>query len=321
MSEILVYIEDYKDELSKASLEALGAGQKLGTVSVVIVANKVDKNSLVANLGKYGVETLYVLEAAQVNEYYHSVQSAALNELVEKLEYDTIVFPANPDNNDLVARLAVQQGAALLTEVGGVTAEGHFIHSVYGGEYQVTTASNTGPTVVTVAPGAFTVEDKPVSTKLVELSLPTMETVQQVKILDFTPASSSSRPNLATAKVVVAGGRGVGSAEGFTNVVEPLADALGAAVGASRVAVDSGYYPSKFQVGQTGVTVAPQLYLALGISGAIQHKAGMQSAKNIIVIDQAEDTPFFEIADLAIVGDLYNIVPKLTEEINRYKKG
>ena len=136
-------------------------------------------------------------------------------------------------------------------------------------------------------------------------------------VTGFTPAERGNRPDLAQAKVVVAGGRGVGSAEGFTDIVEPLADALGGAVGVTRDVVDSGYYPGQFQIGQTGVTVSPDLYIGLGVSGAIQHKSGMQTAKKIIVINNDEDAPLFEIADLGVVGDLFDIAPKLIEEIKK----
>jgi len=175
----------------------------------------------------------------------------------------------------------------------------------------------TGHPVITVRPGSFEVEDTAGAGAEEAVEVPAASG-RGATVSSREPIEGGDRPELTEASVVVSGGRGVGSAEDFS-VVEGLADALGAAVGASRAAVDSGYYPHQFQVGQTGKTVSPQLYIALGISGAIQHRAGMQTSKTIVAVNKDPEAPIFEIADFGVVGDLFKVAPQLQEEITKRK--
>jgi electron transfer flavoprotein alpha subunit len=228
-----------------------------------------------------------------------------------------VLLAASADGKEIAGRLAARLGAGLLVDVVEVKEGGKGIHSIIGGAFTVE-AEVTGDTpVITVRPGAVEAEPTGGAGEVVNVEVPA-QAENATKITKREPAVAGDRPELTEATVVVSGGRGVGSAENFS-VVEELADSLGAAVGASRAAVDSGYYPGQFQVGQTGKTVSPQLYIALGISGAIQHRAGMQTSKTIIAVNKDEEAPIFEIADLGIVGDLFKVTPQLTEAVKARK--
>ncbi len=240
-----------------------------------------------------------------------------LASLAESASPAAVLLAASADGKEIGGRLAARLGSGLLVDVVEVKAGATGVHSIFGGAFTVEAQATGDTPVITVRPGAIEAEPAAGAGEVVNVEVPA-QAENATKITSREPAVAGDRPELTEATVVVSGGRGVGSAENFS-VVEELADSLGAAVGASRAAVDSGYYPGQFQVGQTGKTVSPQLYIALGISGAIQHRAGMQTSKTIIAVNKDEEAPIFEIADLGIVGDLFKVAPQLTEAVKARK--
>jgi len=227
---------------------------------------------------------------------------------------DAIVLPHTVDGRELAGRLAARLGRPVLADAVEVAVDGDRLvatHSVFGGNFTTTAAAEGAAPIITVRDGEFDATTLPGASTVDAAGLAASGAATDATVVSSTPiVIDSSRPDLKSARVVVSGGRGLGSKENFA-IVERLADVLGAAVGASRVAVDSGYAAPNLQVGQTGVAVSPDLYIAVGISGAIQHRAGMQTAKTIVAVNNDPDAPIFEIADYGVVGDLFEVVPQL----------
>jgi electron transfer flavoprotein alpha subunit len=241
---------------------------------------------------------------------------SVLSALVESKDPAAVLIAVSADGKEIAGRVAVRTNSGLLGDVVAVSPDGT-THSVFGGAFIAEAKATTAHPVITLRPGSVDAEAAPGAGAEEQVEVPAAAG-RSATVTSREAITGGDRPDLTEASVVVSGGRGVGSAEDFA-VVEALADSLGAAVGASRAAVDSGYYPHQFQVGQTGKTVSPQLYIALGISGAIQHRAGMQTSKTIIAVNKDAEAPIFEIADYGVVGDLFKVAPQLTEEVAKRK--
>jgi electron transfer flavoprotein alpha subunit len=317
MAEVLVLVEHAEGALKKVSAELITAARALGEPVAVVVGAPGTAAPLVDDLKAAGAAKIYVAESDTVENYLVTPYVDVLASLVETASPAAVLLAASADGKEIGGRLAARLGSGMLVDVVEVKEGAVGVHSIFGGAYTVEAKVNSDTPVITVRPGA--VEAEPVAAAGEQVTVEVPEQAENAtKITARQPAAAGDRPELTEASVVVSGGRGVGSAEKFS-VVEDLADSLGAAVGASRAAVDSGYYPGQFQVGQTGKTVSPQLYIALGISGAIQHRAGMQTSKTIVAVNKDEEAPIFEIADYGIVGDLFKVAPQLADAIKARK--
>lgn len=304
MSTVYVLVEPN----SLVTAELITAARVLGEVTAVTT-----DQAAAPELAELGATTVVVATAPDTDTRLILPQVDALSMLAAG-NPGPIVIAAGPTGNEIAGRLAARLASGVLCDVVGINADRTAAQSVFGDSVQVSAAVGGASPIYTLRPGAVEPAPIPAAGTVSLLQLPAA-TAKDAVVTSFTPAERGDRPELAQAKIVIAGGRGVGSADGFTDLVEKLADALGGAVGATRDAVDLEYYDGAYQIGQTGVTVSPDLYIGLGISGAIQHTSGMQTARKIVVINNDEDAPIFQIADLGIVGDVNEIVPALVAEI------
>ncbi|WP_353648604.1 electron transfer flavoprotein subunit alpha/FixB family protein [Nakamurella sp. A5-74] len=317
MSDVLVLVDHLGGELHSSAGKLLAAAATIGTPVAVVVGKPGSAAALTAPLAEAGAAKVFVAESDDAETLLITPEVAALQAAAAAADdVVAILVPPTVDGREIAGRLAVRLESGVLTDAialelvdGAVVAT----QSVLGDEYTMRYKVTRGIPVISVRAnaidGAAAPADGAVTTIDFSVDVATGTTVKAVHL-----EPTGDRPELGAAQKVVSGGRGVGSADKFS-VVETLADKLGAAVGASRAAVDSGYYPPQFQVGQTGTAVSPQLYVALGISGAIQHRAGMQTSKTIVAVNKDPDAPIFEIADFGVVGDLFEVAPQLTESL------
>lgn len=317
MSHVYVLVEHDAGQLNPVTAELITAARPLGMVSAVVVGAPGSATPLAAELGALGAEQVIDAGAADYGQRFLLPEVDALH-ILGAANPAPIVVAATAEGNEIAGRLAGRLASGALANVVAINPDRTARHLLFGGQLEATAAAHGACPIYTLRPGALTPVAEPASGTLAPMQLPAA-TAKDARVLSFTPAAAADRPALSQAKAIVAGGRGVGSAEGFREVVEPLADVLTGAVGVTRDVADEGWYEAKYQIGQTGETVSPDLYIGVGISGAIQHTSGMQSAGTIVAINQDVDEPIFQIADLGVVGDLHEIVPALTEELNSRK--
>lgn len=316
MSEVLVLIDHVDGAVRKPTYELLTIAKRLGEPSAVFIGSSSQGAEVAEKVKAYGAEKVYVVDDAQIKGYLVAPKAEALQQLAEKTSPAAILIPSTSEGKEVAARLSIKISSGLITDAVDVEADGSATQSVFAGNFTLKGKVTHGTPIITVKPNSAAPEQAEGAGAVEEFAATISDSAKKAQIVASQPRKSTGRPELTEAAIVVAGGRGTG---GNFESVEGLADALGGAVGASRAAVDSGWIPHTFQIGQTGKTVSPQLYVATGISGAIQHRAGMQTSKTIVAVNKDEEAPIFELVDFGVVGDLHSVLPALTEEVTKRK--
>ena len=316
MSEVLVLIDHADGEVKKPTYELLTIARRLGEPSAVFIGSGDQGAAVAEKVKKYGAEKVYVVDDAQIKGYLVAPKAEALQQLVEKSSAAAVLIPSTTEGKEIAGRLAIKIESGLITDATDVQADGTTTQSVFAGNYTVTAKVTRGTPVITVKANSATPEEAEGAAAVEEFAASISDSAKKAQIVASQPRKASGRPDLTEAAIVVAGGRGTG---GNFEPVEQFADSLGAAVGASRAAVDSGWIAHSFQIGQTGKTVSPQLYIAGGISGAIQHRAGMQTSKTIVAVNKDDEAPIFELVDFGVVGDLHTVFPAAAEKVTQRK--
>ncbi len=319
MSNVLVIAEHVHGKFPKTTLVGVAAGKALaaksgGKATAAIFGQGID--TLANELAEYGVDVLAV-DSPAFAHYLADAYTQATAELVKQKGFDAVVVAATTLGKDLAPRVAARLDAGFAPDVTHIDDAKTFRRPIWAGNVVQTLEIAGTPRVVSVRGTAMDAAAKDGKGAVEKVAVTTSGTMQFIEFAE----TKSDRPVLTEASIVCSGGRGLKNGENFTTYLEPLCDALGAAMGASRAAVDAGFVPNDLQVGQTGKVVAPQLYIAVGISGAIQHLAGMKDSKVIVAINKDEEAPIFQIADYGLVADLFKAVPELTEEVKKLKHG
>lgn len=319
MAEVLVYVDHVDGAVRKPTLELLTLARRLGDPVAVALGEGAEATAGV--LAEHGAVKVLTAQAPEFAQYLVVPKVDALHAACQAVSPIAVLVPSSAEGKEIAARLAVRTGSGLITDATDLEAGDQgpvATQAAFAASFTTRSRVTTGTPVITVKPNSAPVEPAPAAGTVQELSVEFTALSTGTKIVSRTPRESTGRPELTEAAIVVSGGRGVNGAENF-HIIEALADSLGAAVGASRAAVDAGWYPHTNQVGQTGKSVSPQLYIASGISGAIQHRAGMQTSKTIVAINKDAEAPIFDLVDYGIVGDLFTVVPQLTEEVHTRK--
>ncbi len=318
MSQVLVLVDHVEGSVRKTTLELLALARRLGEPAAVFLGRGWD--AAASTLAEHGAATAYVVDADDLDDYLVVPKVEALQAVVAAAgDVAAVLIPSSSEGKEVAARLSVRLDSGIITDAVDVQAGdgGPLVtQAVFAGGYSVQSHVTKGVPVITVKPNSAAPEPAPAQTSVQNVPLTLSDAAKAVRIVERRPKAKSGRPDLSEAAIVVSGGRGT---NGDFGPVETFADALGAAVGASRAAVDAGWYPHSNQVGQTGKQVSPQLYVAAGISGAIQHRAGMQTSKTIVAVNKDPEAPIFELADFGVVGDLFTVLPQAADEVAKRK--
>ena len=316
MSEVLVLVDHVGGAVRKPTLELLALAKKLGTPSAVFIGGADEAAGAAEKLKAFGAEKVYVVDDAEIKGYLVAPKAEVLQQLAEKTSPAAILIVSGYEGKEIGGRLAIKLSSGLITDAVDIAEDGTTTQSVFAGNFTVQAKVTKGTPIITVKPNSAAPDETAGAGTVEQFAATISDAAKTAQIVASQPRKATGRPELTEAAIVVSGGRGTG---GDFAPIEGLADALGAAVGASRAAVDSGWMPHTFQVGQTGKTVSPQLYVANGISGAIQHRAGMQTSKTIVAVNKDEEAPIFELVDFGVVGDLHQVLPAATDAIEKRK--
>jgi len=312
MADVFILVDHDAGKVAKTAAELASLAKRAGTPVAVILSGDGESDSLGAQLANTDVERIIAVENQAFAAHGIPALVDALAQLVEGSKPAALLIPSNARGKEVGGRIAVRIGSGVITDAVDVAPDFGATQSVFGGSYTVSSKVTRGVPVITVRPSSIEANSTSNSPTVEKVSVTISEKAKLVKISGVQGAVKGGRPELTEAKIVISGGRGT---NGDFSQVEAMADLLGAAVGASRAATDAGWYPHTHQVGQTGKTVSPQLYVACGISGAIQHRAGMQTSKTIVAINKDPEAPIFDLADFGVVGDLFAVLPQAREAI------
>lgn len=321
MGNVLVYAETKNGQLPKSTLIAIQAGKEAasklgGQVLIAVLGDGVD--DMAQEAAGYGAARVLAADDPALANYLADAYAAALKQLITRNEVSLLLATSTAQGKDVLPRVAARLGVGMASDIVAINDDGTFQRPMYAGNAIATVSLAGAVQVVSVRGTAFDAAQPGDHSPVEQAGVSFEATDQQMRFVDFSEITSD-RPTLTDASIVISGGRGLKSGENFKEYLEPLVDAMGAAMGASRAAVDAGFVPNDLQVGQTGKVVAPELYFAVGISGAIQHLAGMKDSKVIVSINKDPEAPIFNVSDYGLVADLFQAIPELTEEIRKLK--
>ena len=317
MSTVLILADFSGDKATKTTAELATAGARIGDVSAVVLAPSGKGSALASTVNQGPISTAIVIESNDFSAHGVAAAADALAALVKEKSPAAVLIASHAFGKEVAARVAVLTESGIITDAVEVASDATATQLVFGGSTTVHSRVSQGVPIITVRPNSIDADLTPSSPAVENATAAISDAAKKATISSSQPPVKGGRPELTEANIVVSGGRGT---DGNFSAVEAFADTLGAAVGASRAATDAGWYPHSHQVGQTGKTVSPQLYVACGISGAIQHRAGMQTSKTIVVVNKDPEAPLFDIADFGVVGDLFNVLPQATAAVAS-KKG
>lgn len=312
MTQVFLLVDHEAGKVAKTAAELATFAKRGGTPTAIVLAGIGGTDAVSSQLSNTEIEKVLAVESDDFAAHGIPAIVDALAQLVDSHKPAAVLIASSARGKEIAGRLAVRLGSGIITDAVDVSSEFATTQSVFGGSFTVSSKVSRGIPVITVRPSAIEGSTTSNSPTIEKVSLTISDKAKLVTISNVQPAVKGGRPELTEAKIVVSGGRGT---NGDFSQVEAMADLLGAAVGASRAATDAGWYPHTHQVGQTGKTVSPQLYVACGISGAIQHRAGMQTSKTIVAINKDAEAPIFDLADFGVVGDLFAVLPQAREAI------